>query len=151
MIFLVAVSASSRRPDWINMPASFNCVSTCCDGARCGLVVCALAVAHTANDARMTGMMQPRRSMARNSIQTHNRVARSEDAPLDQPTTSGRTLEDEFEGELHLPAPLLINVAGKIASVVDVDRKSTRLNSSHGYISYAVFCLKKKNINLTHI
>src|SRR2546429_3058217 len=29
------------------------------------------------------------------------------------------------------------------------DRKSTRLNSSHGYISYAVFCLKKKKPN-TH-
>src|SRR2546429_6733740 len=29
------------------------------------------------------------------------------------------------------------------------DRKSTRLNSSHGYISYAVFCLKKKK-TLTH-
>src|SRR5256884_5773065 len=28
------------------------------------------------------------------------------------------------------------------------DRKSTRLNSSHGYISYAVFCLKKKNRTL---
>src|SRR2546429_5502987 len=28
-----------------------------------------------------------------------------------------------------------------------VDRKSTRLNSSHGYISYAVFCLKKKKKN----
>src|SRR2546429_6101006 len=28
------------------------------------------------------------------------------------------------------------------------DRKSTRLNSSHGYISYAVFCLKKKNRSL---
>src|SRR3989449_8101837 len=27
------------------------------------------------------------------------------------------------------------------------DRKSTRLNSSHGYISYAVFCLKKKKKN----
>src|SRR2546422_6029035 len=27
------------------------------------------------------------------------------------------------------------------------DRKSTRLNSSHGYISYAVFCLKKKREN----
>src|SRR2546429_9796019 len=27
------------------------------------------------------------------------------------------------------------------------DRKSTRLNSSHGYISYAVFCLKKKKSN----
>src|SRR2546429_155228 len=30
-------------------------------------------------------------------------------------------------------------------AVLDLDRKSTRLNSSHGYISYAVFCLKKKN------
>src|SRR2546427_8628875 len=29
----------------------------------------------------------------------------------------------------------------------DVDRKSTRLNSSHSQISYAVFCLKKKNYN----
>src|SRR2546429_6686990 len=29
------------------------------------------------------------------------------------------------------------------------DRKSTRLNSSHGYISYAVFCLKKKKKTLT--
>src|SRR2546429_4289640 len=28
------------------------------------------------------------------------------------------------------------------------DRKSTRLNSSHGYISYAVFCLKKKDLGL---
>src|SRR2546422_9566079 len=32
--------------------------------------------------------------------------------------------------------PPLVTIAG--------DRKSTRLNSSHGYISYAVFCLKKK-------
>src|SRR2546429_5517633 len=30
------------------------------------------------------------------------------------------------------------------------DRKSTRLNSSHGYISYAVFCLKKKKKDSTH-
>src|SRR2546422_4823452 len=29
----------------------------------------------------------------------------------------------------------------------EIDRKSTRLNSSHGYISYAVFCLKKKKQN----
>src|SRR2546429_5498514 len=28
------------------------------------------------------------------------------------------------------------------------DRKSTRLNSSHGYISYAVFCLKKKSLSI---
>src|SRR5256884_4227076 len=31
------------------------------------------------------------------------------------------------------------------------DRKSTRLNSSHGYISYAVFCLKKKKQNRRRI
>src|SRR5687768_18253697 len=30
-------------------------------------------------------------------------------------------------------------------ALFSIDRKSTRLNSSHGYISYAVFCLKKKN------
>src|SRR5689334_24899024 len=36
-----------------------------------------------------------------------------------------------------LPAPLLLAPVG--------DRKSTRLNSSHSSISYAVFCLKKKN------
>src|SRR2546429_6571303 len=31
-----------------------------------------------------------------------------------------------------------------------LDRKSTRLNSSHGYISYAVFCLKKKKLSAVH-
>src|SRR2546422_3461601 len=36
-----------------------------------------------------------------------------------------------------------ITVAGASAAAMG-DRKSTRLNSSHGYISYAVFCLKKK-------
>src|SRR2546422_1866538 len=30
------------------------------------------------------------------------------------------------------------------------DRKSTRLNSSHGYISYAVFCLKKKKVKIAN-
>src|SRR5207248_11036954 len=36
------------------------------------------------------------------------------------------------------------------AAVVDGDRKSTRLNSSHRTISYAVFCLKKKKRKTTH-
>src|SRR5687768_17807464 len=36
------------------------------------------------------------------------------------------------------------DVANSGAPVPPADRKSTRLNSSHGYISYAVFCLKKK-------
>src|SRR2546429_3695631 len=34
--------------------------------------------------------------------------------------------------------------AGAATLMLASDRKSTRLNSSHGYISYAVFCLKKK-------
>src|SRR2546427_3109735 len=37
---------------------------------------------------------------------------------------------------------VLVNSAG----IAHVDRKSTRLNSSHSQISYAVFCLKKKNV-----
>src|SRR2546422_8509655 len=38
-----------------------------------------------------------------------------------------------------------VNQAGEDnRNVARIDRKSTRLNSSHGYISYAVFCLKKK-------
>src|SRR2546422_8174029 len=37
-----------------------------------------------------------------------------------------------------------VHVAGAQGPLVIQDRKSTRLNSSHGYISYAVFCLKKK-------
>src|SRR3989449_8121714 len=44
-----------------------------------------------------------------------------------------------------LVAPLgIADVRPRLAQLVE-DRKSTRLNSSHGYISYAVFCLKKKN------
>src|SRR2546422_4624096 len=39
--------------------------------------------------------------------------------------------EQEDQSEIHRSGP-------------HADRKSTRLNSSHGYISYAVFCLKKK-------
>src|SRR2546429_6990686 len=35
-------------------------------------------------------------------------------------------------------------IARDLAALTEEDRKSTRLNSSHGYISYAVFCLKKK-------
>src|SRR3712207_9333085 len=37
-----------------------------------------------------------------------------------------------------------VRAAGEIVAVIGEDRKSTRLNSSHANISYAVFCLKKK-------
>src|SRR2546422_6517093 len=45
--------------------------------------------------------------------------------------------------------PLAEDAAGKRERLRErQDRKSTRLNSSHGYISYAVFCLKKKKKNI---
>src|SRR2546422_3353887 len=50
-------------------------------------------------------------------------------------------IEDDI-GELEAVAHL-----GQRDGVEMGDRKSTRLNSSHGYISYAVFCLKKKKMS----
>src|SRR5262245_43147477 len=49
--------------------------------------------------------------------------------------------------EVFLPRLLLPNNGKKHKRIVPLDRKSTRLNSSHLGISYAVFCLKKKNNN----
>src|SRR2546429_5448848 len=45
-------------------------------------------------------------------------------------------------------APTSLGFGNQLLSTAStpIDRKSTRLNSSHGYISYAVFCLKKKKI-----
>src|SRR3712207_7323420 len=44
------------------------------------------------------------------------------------------------------------SMTGHLLGAAGADRKSTRLNSSHANISYAVFCLKKKKIILyTHI
>src|SRR5688572_32732805 len=42
------------------------------------------------------------------------------------------------------PASITHQHGRKASSAVEEDRKSTRLNSSHSQISYAVFCLKKK-------
>src|SRR5256884_5824992 len=55
---------------------------------------------------------------------------------------SNRVIWDEGGGPSHTTKfnPFEIAPSG----LTTVDRKSTRLNSSHGYISYAVFCLKKK-------
>src|SRR3712207_8511833 len=48
-------------------------------------------------------------------------------------------------GEGHV----LDGLTGRRGEKADQDRKSTRLNSSHANISYAVFCLKKKKIKIT--
>src|SRR2546422_6772850 len=58
------------------------------------------------------------------------------------------TIYQRTHSTLWLAIALLLTfgVEGMAAALMgSLDRKSTRLNSSHGYISYAVFCLKKKN------
>src|SRR2546422_6835608 len=59
---------------------------------------------------------------------------------------------EEVEVQIN-PADIQMDVmrsTGSGGQSVNTDRKSTRLNSSHGYISYAVFCLKKKKKPTTH-
>src|SRR3712207_8072275 len=60
------------------------------------------------------------------------------------PVTLTRLASDAFSS-LDLP-PYKIGRALSTLFDLGSDRKSTRLNSSHANISYAVFCLKKKNI-----
>src|SRR5437867_6867935 len=59
-------------------------------------------------------------------------------------TTLFRSLRARKLAALHESLPLCIATAN--IGCLSQDRKSTRLNSSHRTISYAVFCLKKKNI-----
>src|SRR2546422_4631207 len=65
-----------------------------------------------------------------------NKVVRVRRLPCQTHTRSGVWFTGGRPGQC-FPKQQLMTAARK-------DRKSTRLNSSHGYISYAVFCLKKK-------
>src|SRR3989449_2516469 len=67
---------------------------------------------------------------------------------LDVPTVAadGRVVPVMIESDLPMAAERYVKAVHLLVdNNPDIqDRKSTRLNSSHGYISYAVFCLKKK-------
>src|SRR2546422_3660232 len=70
-------------------------------------------------------------SLGRGRPQGHPQILRG---VAGQPVVrQGRADHPARPADFERPEPLL-----------ERDRKSTRLNSSHGYISYAVFCLKKK-------
>src|SRR2546422_1570714 len=62
--------------------------------------------------------------------------------------TSMDFADNEFDKAV---ATYTISAVPDPIAVLREDRKSTRLNSSHGYISYAVFCLKKKKETTSHI
>src|SRR5205809_6008361 len=75
------------------------------------------------------------------------------DNPLDLHSFPTRRSSDlpqaAHRGALHARAlPRGVPALLRAGAGAHPDRKSTRLNSSHGYISYAVFCLKKKTICL---
>src|SRR5947207_6726183 len=59
-------------------------------------------------------------------------------------TTLFRSLNGFFNVTQPLLMPMMTTRWGRIVNGMRRDRKSTRLNSSHTVISYAVFCLKKK-------
>src|SRR2546430_5102747 len=76
---------------------------------------------------------------------------RQQAVPRQHPVAHGRGSQENLRGEreARLPAPRVLLEDFPAIRVreppdaVEVDRKSTRLNSSHSQISYAVFCLKK--------
>src|SRR2546422_7480843 len=68
-----------------------------------------------------------------------------EPAPIqDRDAVARLRFLDVVRREEHGEAGRLAQRADQLPQRAAGDRKSTRLNSSHGYISYAVFCLKKK-------
>src|SRR5256885_4548196 len=77
----------------------------------------------------------------RSTLFPYTTLFRSSGLPLfDQPPMNAAEIQAQRENQNGAPAPQNPN-----STPASLDRKSTRLNSSHLVISYAVFCLKKKN------
>src|SRR5258708_16642363 len=62
---------------------------------------------------------------------------------------STRSTWEEFDQRTDALARGLAALGVGVSTLIKLDRKSTRLNSSHQIISYAVFCLKKKTTTNT--
>src|SRR2546422_5854862 len=80
------------------------------------------------------------------SRRRHTRCSRdwSSDVCSSDLEESGGAEQADAEAVLDVKALEFYRMIADRPDVDAIDRKSTRLNSSHGYISYAVFCLKKK-------
>src|SRR3712207_1941284 len=72
-------------------------------------------------------------------------VATYQEAGLAGVAISSAGMVDPDKGNIFYAGPQIPNYAG-----TQLDRKSTRLNSSHANISYAVFCLKKKKKDMAN-
>src|SRR2546429_4422684 len=89
----------------------------------------------------------------RSTLFPYTTLFRSDRRPGDERVRSGLRrgtdvigLDPAIDLEAHRAAGAVDAGSRPITS----DRKSTRLNSSHGYISYAVFCLKKKTCRVAN-
>src|SRR3712207_7087182 len=79
-------------------------------------------------------------------------ITLTDDAQAEVTITVDEPLHDGTSAVIRLTS--LSGIANRYIAISpgpnsETDRKSTRLNSSHANISYAVFCLKKKNIHTT--
>src|SRR2546422_8157951 len=74
----------------------------------------------------------------RSTLFPYTTLFRSEYLAIERPSLLSFTWVSAYTD--HRPTVVTVEL-------LERDRKSTRLNSSHGYISYAVFCLKKKKHN----
>src|SRR5256885_8816125 len=88
----------------------------------------------------------PYTALFRSDNLEHGMLTSSDFDPTKQPdvcpvTLLGRLNQSDPRGDV-----AQATIRTLVQHRVSIDRKSTRLNSSHLVISYAVFCLKKKNI-----
>src|SRR2546428_8251685 len=86
----------------------------------------------------------------RSTLFPYTTLFRSNKLPIYEPGLEPIVIRNQREGRLTFTTDVgnaveRAEVTAFPTSVVNVDRKSTRLNSSHDQISYAAFCLKKKN------
>src|SRR2546430_11473004 len=73
------------------------------------------------------------------------------DAPVQQPLRHGGRHRGAAAAQFADRGQIIALDVRVHEEILDQDRKSTRLNSSHSQISYAVFCLKKKKIRYDRI
>src|SRR2546429_2402804 len=83
----------------------------------------------------------------RSTLFPYTTLFRSEITARDPSTRARAGLLHTAHGVIETPAFMPVGTAGSVKG----DRKSTRLNSSHGYISYAGFCFKKKKRQQTGV
>src|SRR6266436_9945216 len=125
---------------WRHEPAAYGSVP--CDHAhRLGDRRRAFAQCHAAGGQRRAQAL--RKPAEDEAVHTGVGTAAADGGSQGDLSGNRRDLRPGRSGQFAHPGP------GRRPPRHLVDRKSTRLNSSHGYISYAVFCLKKKKTKYT--